>query len=153
MCIQAWGPVEGLGSSDKKELSWLSWGLGSPFVSTQLCSPPCSSVHRISQARILEWVAITSSRGSSQPRDPTSVSCVPCIAGRFFTSEGLWKPPWGPYPILNTPPDVGATDRASPSQLLSRFGTQEGTPGLLLLVFQLPEMGKSISLYDCTLLF
>ena len=33
------------------------------------CSPPGSSVHGISQARILEWVAISSSRGSSQPRD------------------------------------------------------------------------------------
>ena len=33
------------------------------------CSPPGSSIHRILQARILEWVAISSSRGSSQPRD------------------------------------------------------------------------------------
>ena len=46
------------------------------------CSPPGSSVHGILQARILEWVAISSSRGSSQPWDWTSVSC---IAGRFFT--------------------------------------------------------------------
>ena len=33
------------------------------------CSPPGSSVHGILQARILEWVAMPSSRGSSQPRD------------------------------------------------------------------------------------
>ena len=46
------------------------------------CSPPGSSVCGISQARILEWVAIPSSRGSSQPRDLTQVSP---IAGRFFT--------------------------------------------------------------------
>ena len=45
-------------------------------------SPPGSSVHGILQARILEWVAIPFSRGSSQPRDQTWVSC---IAGRFFT--------------------------------------------------------------------
>ena len=38
------------------------------------CSPPGSSVHWIFQARILEWVAVPSSRGSSQPRDPTHVS-------------------------------------------------------------------------------
>ena len=38
------------------------------------CSPPGSSVHRISQAGRLEWVAISSSRRSSQPRDPTQVS-------------------------------------------------------------------------------
>ena len=46
------------------------------------CSPPGSSVHEIFQARILEWVAISFSRGSSQPRDRTQVSCT---AGRSFT--------------------------------------------------------------------
>ena len=46
------------------------------------CSLPDSSVHGIFQARILEWVAISFSRGSSQPRDRTQVSC---IAGRHFT--------------------------------------------------------------------
>ena len=45
-------------------------------------SPPGSSVHEILQARILEWVDIPFSGGSSQPRDQTWVSC---IAGRFFT--------------------------------------------------------------------
>ena len=39
-------------------------------------SPPDSSVHGISQARILEWVAISFSRGSSQPRDQTYISCI-----------------------------------------------------------------------------
>ena len=46
------------------------------------CSPPGSSVHGILQARILEWVAMPSSRGSSQLRDRTQVSL---IAGKFFT--------------------------------------------------------------------
>ena len=47
------------------------------------CSPPGSSVHKILQAkRIPEWVAIPFSKGSSQPRDRTHISC---IAGRFFT--------------------------------------------------------------------
>ena len=45
------------------------------------CSPPGSSVHGIFQARILEWVAIFFSRGSSWPKDWTWVSCT---AGRFF---------------------------------------------------------------------
>ena len=40
------------------------------------CSPPGFSVHGISQARILEWVAISYSRGSSWPRDQTQVSCI-----------------------------------------------------------------------------
>ena len=41
-------------------------------------SPPGSSVHRISQAKILEWAAISSSRGSSQPRDQTLISYISC---------------------------------------------------------------------------
>ena len=45
-----------------------------------------SSVHGILQARILEWVAISFSRGSSQPRNRTLVSCV---AGRFFTDWAM----------------------------------------------------------------
>ena len=40
------------------------------------CSPPGSSVHRILQARILEWVAIFFSRGSFQPRNQTHISCI-----------------------------------------------------------------------------
>ena len=52
-----------------------------------LCDPlghrlPGSSVHGILQARILEWIAIPFSRGSSWPRDQTQVSCT---VGRFFT--------------------------------------------------------------------
>ena len=46
------------------------------------CSPPGSSVYGILQARIPEWVAISSSRGSSQLRDQTHISCVSCI-GRW----------------------------------------------------------------------
>ena len=48
-----------------------------------LCGPVDYTVHGILQARILKWVAFPFSRGSSQPRDRTQVSC---IAGRFFTS-------------------------------------------------------------------
>ena len=40
------------------------------------CPPPGSSVHGISQARILDWIAISFSRGSSQPRDWTCISCI-----------------------------------------------------------------------------
>ena len=48
-----------------------------------LCDPVDYTVHGILQARILEWVPFPFSRGSSQPRDQTQVSC---IAGGFFTS-------------------------------------------------------------------
>ena len=53
------------------------------------CRQPGSSVHGILLARVLEWVSISFSRGSSQPRDRT---CVSHIAGRCFTSEPLGKP-------------------------------------------------------------
>ena len=48
------------------------------------CGPPGSSVHGILQARILEWVAMPSSRGSSWPRDQTCVSEVSCIARQIL---------------------------------------------------------------------
>ena len=57
------------------------------------CSLPGSPVHRILQARTLEWVAISSSRGSSQPRDRTCVSRTPASAGSFFTTEPPGPPP------------------------------------------------------------
>ena len=54
------------------------------------CSPPGSSVHGISWARILEWVIVSFSRGSSLPRGGTNVSR---LAGRFFTTKTPGKPP------------------------------------------------------------
>ena len=56
------------------------------------CSPPSSSAHGISQARILEWVAISSSKGSFWSRDRTCVSYVSCNAGGYFTAEPPAKP-------------------------------------------------------------
>ena len=53
------------------------------------CSPLGSSVLGISQARILDWVAISLSRRSSWPNDWTHISC---LAGRFFTTQPPGKP-------------------------------------------------------------
>ena len=58
------------------------------------CSPPGSSIHGIFQARILEWVAISFSRGSSWPRNWTQVSH---IAGRLFT---IWATRESPLTTL-----------------------------------------------------
>ena len=94
------GTLEGYGSWDHKRLSnyttttttpsmwWWCGGLVAKLC-LALCSPvknslPASSVHGIFQGKLLEWVAISFSRGSSPPRDRTWVSC---IAGRFFTNE------------------------------------------------------------------
>ena len=54
------------------------------------CSPRGSSVHRIIQARILEWVAISYSGGSSRLRDLICVSCISCIGRRILYHCYQW---------------------------------------------------------------
>ena len=61
-------------------VAWLCLTLCNPMD----CSLPGSSVHGISQARILEWVAISCSRRSSQHRDQTRVSCISCIGRQIL---------------------------------------------------------------------
>ena len=60
------------------------------------CNPPGSSVHGILQARILEWVAISYSRGSSRPRDRPMSPVSPAMAGGLFTTA----PPRDPKEYL-----------------------------------------------------
>ena len=80
-----------------KSWMWLSDWTESNYVSAQLLShvwffavpwtiysPPGSSVHGIFQARILEWSAVSYSRGSSRPRNRTHVSCLSCSGRRVF---------------------------------------------------------------------
>ena len=101
------------------------------------CSPPGSSVHGILKARILEWVAMPSSKGSSQPRGRTQVSCV---AGGFFT---IWATReaheyWSGWPI----PSPG--DLPDP-------GIEPGSPALQ--VDSLPAATrKSLSILSAKLL-
>ena len=73
---------------------------GSTLCDAMDCSPPDSSVHGILQARILKWVAMPSSRRSSQLRIWTQVSR---FAGRFFTAE----PPGQPRPHSSAPQKSG----------------------------------------------
>ena len=55
------------------------------------CNLSGSSIHGILETRILEWVVIPSSRGSSQPRDQTLISMSPALSGEFFTiSATIW---------------------------------------------------------------
>ena len=78
-----------------------------------LCNPmdyslPGASVHEILQARMLQWAAVSFSRGSSQPRDQTQVSH---ITGRFFTvwatreAQEYWN--GLPFPSSGDLPDPG----------------------------------------------
>ena len=55
------------------------------------CRAPVSSAHGILQARILEWVAMPSSRGSFWPRDWTCISMSPVLAGGFFITNATWE--------------------------------------------------------------
>ena len=57
------------------------------------CSLPGFSVHGILQARILEWVATSFSRGSSQPWDGTRTSCFSCISRWILCHWAIWEAP------------------------------------------------------------
>ena len=122
-------------------LGWLNENeVNVMIISTQLCltlcdpmiySPPDSFVHEIFQARVLEWVAISYSRGSSQPRDRT---CISCIAGRFFTAEPSGKPIRKQLHvnlrILLQPMEFSRLEYWSGSILQGIFPTQGSNPGL-----------------------
>ena len=82
--------------NDSTGCSYLSMCLLNHFSHVRLCnptdcSPPGSSVRGVLQARILEWVATPSSRGSSQLRDPTRISMSPALAVAFFTASATWE--------------------------------------------------------------
>ena len=86
-----------------KSMDFIQWVLCAQACPTLwLCSLPGFSVHGIFQARILQWVTISSSRGSSWPRDQTWVSC---IAGGSFTTSVTWEAtiPWD-QKAISAPP-------------------------------------------------
>ena len=72
------------------------------------CSTPGSSVHGILQGRMLEWVAMPSSNGSSQPRDWTCISYVCCICRQVIYHYGNQFQ----YSCLGNPMDRGAWEAA-----------------------------------------
>ena len=80
---------------------WRSWQLSVQSSSiAQLCltlcnpmdcCPPGSSIHGLFQLRILEWVAISSSKGSSWPSNQNHVFCVSCIGSRILYHRATWE--------------------------------------------------------------
>ena len=102
------------------------------------CSLPGSFVPGISQENILEWVAISFSRGSSQPRDQTHVSCISCVTGSFFTSElpEALDPTLGPSPCTPHTPLTyhfrcqlqAQVATCAFDQLVMNYGFQRPTP-------------------------
>ena len=106
------------------------------------CSPPGSSVHGIFQARILEWVAISSSRGSSCPRDQTHLSCLCPLPWKVDSLHlSHLESPW----TKNTSKShnewieaqwsghITGLARCSRKLLLFKFAASKSTPLLLFL--------------------
>ena len=65
------------------------------------CRPPGSFVYGIFQAKILEWVAISCSRGSSQPRDLSHISCIFCIGRWILYHCAIWKGKYRSWYVIN----------------------------------------------------
>ena len=113
----SWGRVRTRGS----ERGWLSC--------VQLFATPWTyTVHGILRARILEWVAIPFSRGSSQPRDRTQVSCT---AGRFFTSWATSKSK-----------DTGVGSHSLLQGIFQAQGWNPGLPHCRRILYQLSQRGS-----------
>ena len=74
------------------------------------CNPPGSSVHGISQARILEWVAISYSRGSSWPRAQTGGSCASCIGRQilYHWAKSYFQTIWNGFLVKNPLASAGS---------------------------------------------
>ena len=89
-----------------------------------LCSLPGSSVHGILQARILEWIAIPFSRGSSRSTDQIQVSC---IAGRFFTLGATKET----FPLR----DLTAKFVTAMSSFLWEIGKEEISPHRMIYMY------------------
>ena len=87
------------------------------------CSLPDSSVHGLLQARILEWVAISFSRESSQPRDRTGVSCMQADA---LPSEPPGKSFF--FCIVSLAPSVDKTSAPAPQEKLDQSPFSQASP-------------------------
>ena len=118
--------------------------MSNPLQPHGLYSPLGSSVHGIIiQAPILEWVAISSSRGFSQPRNWTHISCT---AGRFFTAE----PPWGAsFPYTHTTNISNAHMSHFLQTLLSLLHRLSKSWLTCLRIFSSLKKGSKLSLTAC----
>ena len=120
------------------------------------CSLPGSSVCGISQARILEWVAISFSVGSFQLRDRTHVSC---IGSGFFTTESPGKPqrgsekwerkslspvatPWTVSPGNSPGQNTGVGSLSLLQEIFPTQGLNPGLPHCRHIIYQLSHKGS-----------
>ena len=85
------------------------------------CSPPASSVHGISQARILEWVAIYFPRGSSRLRNQACVSCTGRQVLLALSHQGSLREYLRKDTLLNIPPPGWSSDLLEGGQQKSKI--------------------------------
>ena len=95
--------------------------------SLTLCDPwdyslPGSSVHRILQAIILEWVSMPSSGESSQPRIKTMSLMSPALVSSFFTISATWETLFASYIIRNSKQIINLNIRTKTIKLLEKIG-------------------------------
>ena len=95
-----------------------------------------SSAHGSFQARILEWGALSSSRGSSRPRDQTRTSCVSRICRRILTTGVTWEAPILDSPCPQRIPSLvrktgTSTNSSDPGQIVTEanWKSQQGVMG------------------------
>ena len=125
-CFVPWQITDFSGISLWSEVKWSEVAQSCPTLCDPVdCSLPGFSVHGILQARVLEWVAISFSRGSSQHRDWTQVSR---IAGRRFN---LWATSLGRHitlthvKFLTTKPPVMSQDFLNPDAFFRHYNVKE----------------------------
>ena len=114
-----------------------------------LCDPVAYTVHGILQARTLEWVAYPFSRGSSQPRDRTGVSC---IAGRFFTNWAIREArQWKKLSInCNWPRQCNLRLQPCLLEMLNRSQYRVATGAMTLAIFLVIHSKKKCILSTCS---
>ena len=93
-------------------------------------APPSSSVHGILQARILEWVAVSFSRGSSSSRDQTHVSCIPWEVSAVFVPLS-WLTLCGPWTAAPRLLRACSSPGGLPDPIYDRL--EHSNPGILAL--------------------
>ena len=118
------------------------------------CSPPGSSVPGVLQARVLEWVAISSPSGSFRARDRTRVSYVSCTGfgagGEFFTTSSTWETLQCPGVAPKCSRDLAWTC-APTHHSLSRSDSVSGTLGRLsVLLWNYGNLTRSFPITKTT---
>ena len=109
------------------------------------CSPSDSSVHGILQARMLEWVAMPFSRGSSRPRDLTHISYVSCIGRQVLYHKCHLGVTWkflSCVQLFVTPWTIGVVSLSLIQRIFPTQGSNPALPHCRQILYQLSHQGS-----------